>query len=184
MKGLIIFLSFYFVFFIFIIYIFICGSSQKHRNDFIGKIYIFITVNLPYFCFQCCISCLPKKLQKKARNYEDSNFFNYVVAVFFVFIYLYFSLIYIKTCLPKVDEYMEDPSSHKKILYTLAVIPWIFVLLVHFSNPGVINKYNVEEYLQIYPYDHVIYTEGTCPTEHIPIVARSRYDRFTERRIA
>ena len=184
MNGFVVFLSVYFCFFIFLVYIFICGNTQKHRNGIIGKIYLFTTITIPSFCYQTFLLCLPKKMQRKAKNYEDTNFFNYVIVIFFVMIYIYFSSVYFINCYPKTNEFLENPNLHKKIAFILWILPWIFVLLVHFSNPGVINKYNVEEYLKIYPHDHVIYKEGICPTENIPIVPRSRYDRYSKRRIA
>ena len=184
MTGMFVFLVLYFLFFIFLIYVFICGNTKSHRNDCVGSLYYSLTQRLPLCLQGCCMFFIPPKYRKKVQALESSTLVNSLVAIFFVGIYLYFSFVYIKNCLPHANEYIGDVEKHKKIIYYILPLPWIFALLVKFTNPGVINKYNVDEYLKIYPHDHVIYVEKMCPTDHIPVVPRSRYDTYTKRRIA
>lgn len=37
-----------------------------------------------------------------------------------------------------------------------------------FSDPGVVNSDNVSQYLSVYPYDNIIFSEKECPTCKIP----------------
>lgn len=73
---------------------------------------------------------------------------------------------------------------HIKILLAVLPFPWIFTAILHFANPGVITKENVDAYLELYPYDYVLYSPKECTTLKIPVVPRSRFDRYTNRRIA
>jgi hypothetical protein len=62
--------------------------------------------------------------------------------------------------------------------------PWIVVLLFQFANPGTITAANVDRYLQLYPYDSLLYHPAKCARLLIPAVPRSRYCPYTEMRIA
>lgn len=40
----------------------------------------------------------------------------------------------------------------------------VLFLLTSFSDPGTINAENVSQYLSVYPYDNIIYSEKECST--------------------
>jgi hypothetical protein len=85
---------------------------------------------------------------------------------------------------PRIDEFYTNVKFHK--FFSFWVLPWTWVcfLIFQFADPGVITKENVVAYLKNYPYDGRMYKPALCPTLNIPIVPRSRYDRYTKRRIA
>jgi hypothetical protein len=60
----------------------------------------------------------------------------------------------------------------------------VVVCALHFMDPGEITPENVEAYLEDYPYDDVLYTRRICFSQKIPIPARSRYCRYTHKRVA
>jgi hypothetical protein len=86
--------------------------------------------------------------------------------------------------IPTMDEIVEDSDFHIILSYLMLLIPWIFFFAFQCVNPGVINSSNVDSYLAAYPYDSVLYVPKMCPTDHIPVVPRSRYCRFTRKRVA
>jgi hypothetical protein len=63
-------------------------------------------------------------------------------------------------------------------------LPWLLVAYFQFADPGSITSENVEHFLNVYPYDDVLYKRHFCRTLSIPAVARSRFCRYTERRVA
>jgi hypothetical protein len=110
--------------------------------------------------------------------------FRYLTLIFYIFAFLYFALGYFAEVVPAMDGFCSSPDAHLILSLALLPIPWIFFVLFQCVDPGTINANNVDSYLKAYPYDSVLYFPKTCPTDHIPVVARSRYCRFTRRRIA
>lgn len=183
LGGVLLFLLLYFLFFIFLIYVMTCGSSERHRRDFIGKTYEYITFQLPSVCCNYCLFCVPAKYRKEIKKeYEsETGLFKYIIAVFFVMIYIFFAAVYQIVCEPESNIFFPNSTKYS---YILLIFPVLFALITHFADPGVITKDNYMAYVQKYPYDGVIYKEHTCKTMGVLAPARSRYCRYTNRRIA
>ena len=182
-----------FLLFIFLFYVVMYGNSQFHQNDFIRKLYIFIFETIPnqinlfasYICPNCLLNSIfsnndddPITKSKTRCKYFVATFF---ICVSFYLCYLYYILVY-----PFLD-YLFDPKYvplHKFLFFFLSPWPWIIFILFQIVDPGEIRNDNVESYLKIYPYDNLLYYPKMCPTLHIPIVPRSRFCRFTKKRIA
>ena len=154
----------------------ICGNSHYHRNGIIGALYRFFT-NKIFFC------------KSKDKNYRDGCLgpggpCKYFVAVFFYVIYMGFALIYLFWVYPSLDKLYTNVQFHR--FFSIWVLPWTWVcfIIFQFADPGVINKKNVNAYLKKYHYDGVLYRPALCRTLNIPVVPRSRYDRYTNKRIA
>ena len=186
MDGILVFLSCYFLVFIFLVYVLICGNNKLHRNGIIGQVFRFITSSLPS-CFKRIVSVImPKKCLKKDDNELIGNNgpLKYAVAIFFYAIYCFFALSYLVNGYPSISECFSNPKFHKFFAIFVLPWPWVLFLIIFLIDPGVIDEKNVLSYLKAYPYDNVLYTEKMCPTLNIPIVPRSRYCRYTNRRIA
>ena len=166
----------------FLIYVFICGNTDCHRDGFIGAVYQFLTLRIPK---------LFRRIFKKYHIGNQSSkcccifgCFRYFTFAFFIFIYVFFVLVNLFNVFPDAEEIFSDP--HRYLFWSLFVLPWpwIFVLILQFVDPGTITSTNVNAYLEMYPYDNLLYKPAICKTTKLPIVPRSRYDRFSNRRIA
>lgn len=92
---------------------------------------------------------------------------------------IFMSLVYPNFCM-----FLSNPEFHN--IFSLAVIPIpvVVVFLLQVTNPGNINADNVDDYLNTYPYDSLIYHPAKCGHLRIPAVPRSRFCSFTGHRVA
>lgn len=172
-----------------IIYTMICGNNKFHRDGLIGSFYKFIFLQLP-IKFQNFIAWLCPKLCKKNSDSSKVSCLGeggpckYFIAVFFVLFYIGMVLIYFIKVVSKFSLYYKSPIFHQ--IFTACIVPWplLIFFIIQRVNPGVITEDNVESYLEIYPYDNVIYKPHLCSVLKIPAVARSRYCKFTLKRVA
>jgi hypothetical protein len=109
----------------------------------------------------------------------------YFIAIFFAVIYAGFAISYLVFCLPNLPHLYPE-SYHFHILISVFILPWPWVVVfkLHFMDPGWITAENVESYLQVYPYDRVLYNRHICHTQRIPVPARSRFCQYTRKRVA
>lgn len=185
----------YIAFMMLFIYVMICGNNKFHRDGIVGKIYRFISYQIPSafnslmkrICPKCCFSGENDDEEESCTGPHGPC--RYFVAFFFYVIYMVFSIIYLTKVYPYIPYILHD-RSEKSIKYfrfvSLFVLPWpwIIFILFQFLDPGEIRNDNVESYLKLYPYDYQLYFPKLCPTMNIPIVPRSRYCKFTNKRIA
>ncbi|OHT02320.1 hypothetical protein TRFO_07138 [Tritrichomonas foetus] len=181
----------YVAFLMLLVYTMICGNNKFHRNGLIGKFYRFITITtLDWFnstarkiCPKCCFPDDDDEYNTCMGPKGPCRFF---VAFFFYFIYMLFSLIYLINVYPNLYNIYgpESVELHKFLSIFVLPWPWVIFILFQFLDPGEIRNDNVESYLKIYPYDYVLYFPNLCPTLQIPVVPRSRYCRYTQKRIA
>ena len=176
MEGVVVLLLIYIILFSLFVYIMICGNTRYHRNGIIGALYRFITQKM--FC------CKSKNQSLSEGCLGPGGPCRYFVAIFFYCIYTYFALVYLFWVYPSLDILYKNVQFHR--FFSIWVLPWTWVcfIIFQFADPGVINRRNVIAYLKKYHYDGVLYTPDLCRTLHIPIVPRSRFDRYTKKRIA
>jgi hypothetical protein len=100
-------------------------------------------------------------------------------------IYALFTVCYFVNVCPKLNALFPSSLHFPRILSLfLLPLPWVFIGILQFADPGWVTAENVEHYLRIYPYDDVLYSPSYCRTLRIPSVPRSHYCQFTSRRIA
>lgn len=172
----------------FIIYVMICGNNKFHRNGCVGWVYRQIVWHIPNFCnrvsgkiFPCCRS----KDGQPTKCMGVNGPCRYFVITFFFAIYVIFIAGYICHCysyLPLIFPRYYGVAR----FFSIFVLPWpwVLVLVLHYMDPGEITAENVESYLKAYPYDNLLYKRKICPTLKIPCPARSRYCKYTRKRIA
>ena len=180
----------YILFLAFIIYVFMCGNTTFHRDGIIGSFYRFFTKKIPTAIAIIFNKIIPKRIRKSRHSNHNcffnccSNFLRYLIIFFFYLIYLFFIFVNFCNVYPKADEIFKDSSLYLYISILVLPFPWIFVIVLNCVDPGTITPTNVRSYLEIYPYDNVIYKPAVCKTTKLPVVPRSRDDRFTGKRIA
>ena len=69
--------------------------------------------------------------------------------------------------------YMVEPNvNHTLLLSVFFVINSLSFVLASVSDPGVINRLNIDKYADLYPFDGILYKPGlscwTCKLEKIP----------------
>jgi hypothetical protein len=105
--------------------------------------------------------------------------------VFFFVIYSGWAIAYFYLCFPNLPFiYPNSYFVHQFMSILVLPLPWIVFVVLQFIDPGWVTAENVESYLQVYPYDNVLYSRLICPTLRIPIPARSRFCRYTNKRVA
>lgn len=52
--------------------------------------------------------------------------------------------------------------------FVAVIIGILLFLLTSFCDPGTVNAKNVSQYISVYPYDDIIYSEKECSTCKIP----------------
>ena len=180
----------YVILFCFFVYILICGNNKFHRDGCVGKLYYYLMVRFPNYCDQLAKKIVPKRFKKE--NPKDPTCLGkggpcrYFICVFYMFIYAVFIFVYIRDIHPNLQHiYSSHLEIHRILSFLVLPWPWIIFIAFQFMDPGEITPTNVLSYMKRYPYDNVLYREGkVCPTLHIPVVARSRYCRYTRRRVA
>jgi hypothetical protein len=101
-----------------------------------------------------------------------------VIYTFFIVVYLLF----VHSNLENI--YSHHLALHRLLSYLVLPWPWLIFVALQFYDPGEITRENVKSYINLYPLDRVLYFPKVCPTLKLPVVARSRFCRYTGRRIA
>lgn len=170
--------------FVILTYALICGNMQFHRNGVIGAIYRFFTKDISQYIIKIFRKLLPNSIYKKGSE-SCTSVLNYVIVVFFYCIYMFFIIVNLYSVFPKSDKLFSTPLLHNFLSFALLPWPWVILIMLQFIDPGVINERNVESYLKIYPCDNQLYkTIYKCRATGLPVVPRSRYCKYTKRRIA
>lgn len=190
MEAVLWWILIYVLFLAFIIYVFMCGNTAFHRDGIVGAMYRLFTVKIPETFFKVLKKIFPERLQNKGclcccRCCKCcSNFCGYFIVFFFYLIYMFFILVNFCNVYPKADKIFKNPSTYYFLSLFVLPFPWLLIIVLNIVDPGTITPTNVRSYLKIYPYDNVLYKPTFCRTTNLPVVPRSRYDRYTKKRIA
>lgn len=176
--GVVVFVGFYLAFVAFGVYLLICGSHRRHQNDFVGRIYRFFSVEMSFRAKSVVRRVLPDV------KWEENVFSRYFVFVFFVVMYWVLAFVGLRRFYPIMHLVSSVPEVRRMAFVILLPFPWFFVALILILNPGYVTSETVESYLAIYPFDNIIYKPKLCYTLGIPAVARSRFCKYTNHRIA
>lgn len=166
-----------------LIYVVICGQNRYHRDGRIGRIYRFISQQIPAFIEKTINRYFPN-CNIDASPDIANTVFKYITMLFYSGIYSFFAL----TFLIKSYNCIDKVFSHPFLAYSAAILilpwPWIILISLHHMDPGIITKENFKEYMDLYPFDGVLYKERYSDKEGFPIVARSHFCTFWNVRVA
>lgn len=126
---------------------------------------------------RCSLKSTIKRIEKCDEvATANMQWFIYIVAVFgswtIVFLQVY----------PLCTESRHLANYHKTIgcfVFVFCVGSWRFACGI---DPGNITEQTMARF-DHYPYDDFLYTDTTCPTLKIRKLARSKYDKYTDRHI-
>jgi palmitoyltransferase len=186
--SLVVVLGLYLLFIAFMLYVVICGNNKFHRNGCIGWTFRLISELLPDAARRISRKICPFWFGGSSRGIPClMNWVccRYAIIIFYYVIYVFFIVSYLFACYPFLD--LLHPTMlhvHQFLSFFVLPWPWVVVVLLRFMDPGQITDENVESYLRAYPYDDVLYSRNFCRTLRIPVVARSRFCRYTHKRIA
>lgn len=190
-ELLFVFTFLYIIIVLSLVYVMMCGNNKFHRNGVVGSVYRYInfelTKKIVRLVRKMC-PCCPKYTKRRSEDdgcMGPNGKCRYLIAIFYYVIYMVFSVSFLFCCYPNLKEIHPTTYRFHKF-FSLFVLPWPWVIFIYlqYADPGEITEENVESYLEIYPYDNAIYHPSLCPTLQIPVVPRSRYCRFTNKRIA
>ena len=190
MQPILLLLFFTIFLFIFFLYVLICGNNKFHRDGCIGEIYYSLMFRFPNFLNTFFLKFVPEKFKSKDPKdpvcLGQGGFCRYFIILFYLSFYLAFFVIYMVYLFPNMHILYPENTRFFIILHIIsASASWIIVIALQFMDPGEITATNVLSYLKDYPFDNVLYKKGNmCRTLHIPVVPRSRYCRYTHKRVA
>ena len=186
MHPVFIALGIYFALALLMVYVLMCGNNKFHRSGIIGKMYVFLMGTVPDTMERWFTKMLPKRCQPGRGGCLGKNGpCRYFIFLFYVGIYVGFIVVYLSRIHPNLEHvYSSHLGLHRVLSFLVLPGPWIICLILQIIDPGTITAENVRSYLEQYKYDNVLYTPKQCRTLHLPVVARSRYCKYTERRVA
>jgi palmitoyltransferase ZDHHC4 len=132
----------------------------------------YLTITLPKLFWTTLAQVLgPKAFDTVSYVLDRALLLFYVIIVYgswsVIFAYVY----------PWIGRQDYLPHYHRIVgivVFVACVISW---RIVHTSSPGIITAETVDWY-DHFPYDGLLYESGrTCPTRHVPKLARSKFDR-------
>jgi hypothetical protein len=177
----------YAIFLVFLIYVFICGNNRFHRSGFIGSCYRFIFDTIPQWCGNLALRFCPERCNGSGPGgcCGPKGPCRYFIILFYAVLYAFLIVVYVRRVTPYLRHiYPDNFDLHARLTFLVLPWPWLIVLLLRFYDPGIVNRHNVNSYMKEYPPDNVLYHPHVCPTLRIPVPARSRYCRYTNRRVA
>jgi hypothetical protein len=181
------FFTAYVTFALFVIYVFMCGNNRFHRYGFIGACYRFLFDTIPAWSTGFTMRFCPARCNGSGKGgcCGPNGPCRYFVITFYALLYLLGILIYVRRVCPYLRHiYPIDFTLHSQLTFFVVPWPWLIIIFLRFYDPGTITRENVNSYLKEYPPDNVLYHPQICPTLKIPVPARSRYCRYSNRRIA
>jgi len=176
----------YIIILAFIMFLLICGNNNRYRNGLIGKIYHDLTIRIPNYLSRLIEHNFVNRypIFCKISYAILNNISKYMIFGFYICIYLFFSLTFQISCYNEYSKVFFRPNFARIGSIVVLPLPWVLFVIFQLYDPGVINKENIGKYLQRYPYDNIIYKHTICRTTKLPVIPRSRYCQYWNRRIA
>jgi palmitoyltransferase len=176
-------LAAYLVFSVTFLYVLMCGNNKLHRDGLVGRLYRLVVQGIPAGFHAVLERLFPGRCGRTIIGRGGPC--RYLILLFYAGLYLVFIGVYTHDVHPHLPRlYSRWIGLHRALTFLVLPWPWLIVLLLQFYDPGEITRENVLSYMALFPYDHVLYEPKYCRTLLVPAVARSRFCRYTERRIA
>ncbi|KAI7848997.1 DHHC palmitoyltransferase-domain-containing protein [Circinella umbellata] len=159
-----------------IVFILLFGQSPQLRNGIIGKLHTFLTIQGPNTLFSTLKGVLGSRNWKRLVGcweycFESRNPF---LQIFFLILTGGSIGLFLKYALPHIPGPYLHPI-HLYIIPTQIVSLYVAYYIACSSNPGIITKDNLQQFLQYYQYDGILYEPKECSTCQFQKPARSKH---------
>ncbi|KAI8093380.1 DHHC palmitoyltransferase-domain-containing protein [Halteromyces radiatus] len=158
------------------LFILLFGENPRLRHGIIGKAHSLLTSTLPKtvsFVLRKTIGPTNMKRLGSCWSYccESRNPF---LQIFFILLTSVSIGGFLKHALPHIPGIYLHPI-HLYIIPFQIICLYISYYIACTSDPGTVTEKNVQFYMDLFPYDGLLYTPKVCPTCHLPKPARSKH---------
>ncbi|KAI9499326.1 DHHC palmitoyltransferase-domain-containing protein [Zychaea mexicana] len=159
-----------------IVFTLLFGQSPRLRNGFIGKFHTFLTVQGPNSLLATFKRVLgPANWARLVGcwrySFESRNPF---LQIFFLFLTGGSIGLFLKYALPNIPGIYLHPV-HLYIIPAQILSLYASYYFACATDPGIVTKDNIQQFLDHYQYDGLLYEPKDCTTCHIPKPARSKH---------
>ncbi|KAK9454134.1 DHHC palmitoyltransferase-domain-containing protein [Dipodascopsis uninucleata] len=157
-----------------LVFIVLFGRLPAFKGTAVGKLHVLL-----WHSFPALLVDIDKKLTNGRITSSVSIWTSYLinekhwgVSIFYTFILTVSLGFFFK----HGWKFIHSPY-HRLLIPLVAVQPYIYLYFSAVIDPGVITKTNVDKYLEIFPYDDIIFyrDQKACRTCHIDKPARSKH---------
>ncbi|KYQ90117.1 hypothetical protein DLAC_08701 [Tieghemostelium lacteum] len=172
----------YITFAVVILYTLMMGTSDFHRNGYVGALHYQLTIGIQESCVSCCGKICPGRVRKGFGRI--SNYFLYKPNHILQLVYL--SLVMFGFYFFQRDTFAYIPGVYLSGIHRIGAYVAVGITLVSFVvscnvNPGYINKLNHKYYMSLYDYDRYLYIKKKCETCSFNKPARSKHCRVCDK---
>ncbi|KAI9034298.1 DHHC palmitoyltransferase-domain-containing protein [Hyaloraphidium curvatum] len=174
---LFIFLGSYLILLLLFVFIMLFGPTPTWKDTIVGTAYDFLTDG----CFKigdsvvrsCCGAGVADSIKGAGKWMWTSA--HPLMAMFFLTLLTIGVVVFVKDGLPKLPNKNIGPFLTYTTVWPTIITVYASFFLAMFSSPGRVTPRNVHRALELYEYDHVLYSPRQCATCGLQKPARSKH---------
>ncbi|KAK7204616.1 DHHC palmitoyltransferase-domain-containing protein [Myxozyma melibiosi] len=157
-----------------LVFIVLFGRLPAFKGTIVGKAHILLWKTIPAKFVAIDRKLTGGKLYAASSKWADYlvNDKNWAVAIFYSTVLTVSLFFFFKDAWPRIYNPL-----HRLIIPMVAFQPYFYLYLSAFTDPGTITKANLARYLELFPYDDIIFYSDSaeCRTCHFKKPARSKH---------
>ncbi|KAK9463001.1 DHHC palmitoyltransferase-domain-containing protein [Lipomyces oligophaga] len=157
-----------------LVFIVLFGRLPAFKGTLVGRAHILIWHKIPAKILDVDRKITGGRLCSATTSWADHlvNDKNWAVMVFYSSVLTVSLIFFFREAWPRILS-----PTHRLFIPMLAFQPYFYLYLAAFTDPGTVTKSNVARYLEIFPYDDIIFYSDMppCRTCHLPKPARSKH---------